>query len=163
NEARRRTRVRERPHDPFFDGLEHHLARAWLLLGYTDPARHCIDQTAWARDEPVAREVSTPALLARVDALEGHLRDAEIGAARTLATTVGPAEAAEYARATRADASEPVRRSLAGALGIVDAELALRCGDLDRALQAALTVPLRFEREALVASVDIASGHTDRA
>ncbi|HEY7133698.1 MAG TPA: LuxR C-terminal-related transcriptional regulator [Acidimicrobiia bacterium] len=69
--------------DRIADGVQLDLARAWLLLGNFDRARRSLARVS--RDvDPVVDEVAVPAVLARVQAGEGRLRDAEVSAERAL-------------------------------------------------------------------------------
>jgi LuxR family maltose regulon positive regulatory protein len=75
--------------EPDLAGLGLDLARAFLLLGHTERARRSLlAQLDAGRLDSIATELEVPALLARVAACEGRLRDAEAAAERALRAAV---------------------------------------------------------------------------
>jgi ATP/maltotriose-dependent transcriptional regulator MalT len=109
------------------DGVRLDLARAWLLLGNFDRARRSLAKVS--RDlDPVVDEVAVPAVLARLQAGEGRLRDAEVSAERSLrmagALDVAGHPATMDALLARA-ALRRERDDLTGAARDVDEALAL--------------------------------------
>lgn len=133
NRALRLARPEHLTGDPGFEGLSLFLARAWLLHRDPERSRRALEAVPRTSVDPLTTEVAVPALLSRIAAHEGRLREASVFAERALWMAESLGDERHPATMDALLARGRVRRErdeLVDAALDVDAELAL-AADLD--------------------------------
>ncbi len=128
NRALRLARPEQLTGDPGFEGLSLFLARAWLLHSDPERARVALESVPRTSIDPLTTEAAVPALLARIAALRGQLREASVFAERALWMVEALGDERHPATMDALLARARVRRErdqLAEAIQDADAELAL--------------------------------------